>query len=307
MEVRKDYILDRYVYYAPERSKRVKEFQKARSVNKGLCFFCPGNEKTTPPEIGRIENNGVWIIRWFLNKFPIVEDKKGNSKKTKILFKGPAYGIHEVIVETQYHEKQLWDLSKNHIQKILEVYKNRVNELSKVKKIKYIDIFKNHGILAGTSLVHSHSQVVALDKIPPLVKEEINALKRYKKCPYCNIIKAELKTKRKCFENETMGAIAPYASRFNFEVWIFPKRHVQNITDLNEFETDDLADILKKILLKLKKFNIDYNFYLHSGDKDFHFHIEVCPRIATWAGFELSTNMIVNSVTPESAAEFYIN
>jgi len=117
----------------------------------------------------------------------------------------------------------------------------------------------------------------------------------------------EKKSKRKCFENKTMVAIAPYASKYNFEVWIFPKRHVNNITDLNETETKDLAEIMHKILIKLRKLNVSYNHYLQyaPNSNKFHFHIEVCPRIATWAGFELSSAFIINSVTPEDAAEYY--
>lgn len=307
MEVRKDYILERYVYYSPKRKERLKQFKNEETVKQGICFFCPGNEHLTPKEIGRIEKDGRWIIRWFPNKFPAVELKGKNGKKTKFLTKQPAYGIHEVIAETPDHNKQLWDLSAGHIKKILDVYRLRIKQLSRVKGIKYVDIFKNHGRLGGTSLIHSHTQIMALDKIPSLVQEEVNAAKKFKKCPYCDIIKIESKGKRKCFENRSMIAIAPYASRFNYEVWIFPKRHVKNIISLNEKEIKDLSDILKKILLKLRRLNVSYNFYLHSApnDSDLHFHIEVCPRIATWAGFELSTNMTINSVMPEDAAKFY--
>ncbi len=311
MEVRKDYLLERYVYFAPERKKRVKQFKKEETAQEGICFFCPGNESLTPAEIGRVEKNGRWLIRWFPNKFPAVELKKGKVKESGFLNKRPAYGMHEVIAETPDHKKQMWDLPAGHIKKILEIYKLRMRELTKLKGIKYVQIFKNHGRGGGTSLIHSHTQVAAIDRIPPLVQEEANAAGKFKKksgkCPYCSIIKAESRTERKCFENRSMIVIAPYASRYNFETWIFPKRHVGNITELSEDETKDLADMLKRVLLKLRKLNVSYNFFLHyfPNGNDLHFHIEVCPRIATWAGFELSTEMIINSVMPEDAAKFF--
>ncbi|MFH2028426.1 MAG: hypothetical protein ABIJ08_04770 [Nanoarchaeota archaeon] len=120
-------------------------------------------------------------------------------------------------------------------------------------------------------------------------------------------MKQEAKSERMCLENKDMIAIAQYASRFIYEVWIFPKRHKKKLTELNEDETKSLAVILRKILVKLKKVDFDYNFFLHEAPKgsDLHFHIEVTPRIATWAGFELSTGMIINSVMPEDAAKFY--
>lgn len=307
--IRKDYILDRWVYYATERKKRKHEIKSIEIKDNGKgCFFCPSNEHLTPPEIGRIEYKGSWKIRWFLNKFPAVE-KKGNAKlKSKKFFsESPSYGVHEVIVETQHHKSQLADLPVQQIRELLEVYKFRIKELSKLKGIKYVEIFKNHGKDAGTSLIHSHTQVIALPQTPSLVMEEAEAAKKYRKCPYCEIIRNEAKSKRKIFETKNVVAFAPFASRFNYEAWIFVKAHKKTMEELEEEEYQDLASALKKILVKLKKINASYNFYLHYSPKkeNLHFHIEVTPRIATWGGFELSTNAIINSVLPEDAARFY--
>jgi len=308
--IRKDYILERWVYYAVERKKRPMEFKKEQHIIESkTCFFCPGNEHLTPKEIGRVEEKNNWKIRWFPNKFPVVE-LKGDSKiktKNKFLKEGNTYGTHEIIAETNDHKKQLSDLSIEHIKEIFDVYKLRINTLSKVKNIKYITVFKNEGSLAGTSLIHSHTQVAALPNVPVYVMNEVKAAKKFRKCPYCDIIKLESKSKRKIIDNESVIAFAPFASRFNFEAWIFPKRHVKNITDLHDNELYDMASALKKILLKLKKLNTSYNFFLHYAPQghDLHFHIEVTPRHAKWGGFELSTGAIINSIMPEDAARFY--
>lgn len=307
--IRKDYILDRWVYYATSRKKRPQEFKKIIvKEDSKKCFFCPSNEHLTPPEIGRLEYKGSWKIRWFLNKFPAVE-KKGNAgiKSKKFLSDGNAYGIHEIVVETQHHKSQLADLPIQQIKEILEVCRLRIKELSKAKNIKYVEVFKNHGKDAGTSLFHSHTQIMALSQVPSLVMEEINVAKKYKKCPYCEIIKLESKSKRKIFETKNAIAIAPFASRFNYEAWIFVKQHKRTMEELDDNELYDLASILKKILIKLKKINVSYNFFVHySPEKEnLHFHIQVTPRLATWGGFELSTNAVINSVLPEDAARFY--
>ena len=307
--IRKDYILDRWIYYAVSRTKRPREFKSVEvRDNAKVCFFCPWNTHLTPPEIGRVEYKGGWKLRWFLNKFPAVE-KKGNAKikPKKFLSEGNSYGIHEVVVETQHHKSQLADLPLQQIRELLEVYKSRIKELSRLSGIKYVSVFKNHGKDAGTSLIHSHSQVTALSQVPSLVMEEINAVNKYKKCPYCDIIKLEAKSKRKIFETKNVIAFAPFASRFNYEAWIFTKRHKRTMEELEESELMDLASALKKILAKLRKINVSYNFYVHySPEKEnLHFHIEVCPRIATWGGFELSTNAVINSIMPEDAAGFY--
>jgi len=311
--IRKDYILDRWVYYAIERGKRPHDFKpiNAREELKDepkICYFCPSNEQLTPPEIGRVEYKEEWKIRWFLNKFPAVE-KKGSPKlrQNKFFSEVNSFGIHEIIVETPHHKSQLADLPVEQIVELFRVFKIRIKALNSLNGIKYVDVFKNHGKDAGTSLIHSHTQVVALPQIPTLVMEEVKAVRKYKKCPYCGIIKAESSSKRKILETKNIIAVAPFASRFNYEAWIFTKRHKRTMEELEEEELGDLAIILKKILVKLKKLNASYNFFLHYSPEgeDLHFHIEITPRVATWGGFELSTNAVINSVLPESAARFY--
>jgi len=307
--IRKDYILDRWTYYATSRRKRPQEFKKivVKEESK-TCFFCPGNEHLTPPEIGRVEYKGDWKMRWFLNKFPAVECRGAAKLKQKGFFsEGRNYGIHEIIVETNHHKSQLADLPVKDIRELLEVYKVRIKELSKLKDINYIEVFKNHGKDAGTSLLHSHSQVMALTQIPALIMEEIEAINKHNKCPYCKIIKLESKSKRKILETRNILAFSPFASRFNYEAWIFPKQHKKTLEELNDKELNDIALAMKKILSKLKKINVSYNFYLHYSPQkeNLHFHIEITPRIATWGGFELSTDFIINSVLPEDAARFY--
>ena len=307
--LRKDYILERWVYYATERKKRPREFKEDHTINTKTCFFCPGNEHLTPKEIGRVEEKNTWKIRWFPNKFPVVE-LKGNSKintKNKFLKEGKTYGMHEIIAETRDHKKQLSDLSIEHIKEIFDVYKLRIKVLSKLKGIKYVTVFRNQGSNAGTSLIHSHTQIAALPLLPNDVMDKVKATKKFRKCPYCDIIKLESKSKRKIIDNKSIIAFAPYASRFNFEAWIFPKRHVKNITAMYNDELYDMASVLKKVLLKLKKLNVSHNFFLHYAPQqtDLHFHIEVTPRDAKWGGFELSTGSIVNSIMPEDAARFY--
>lgn len=308
--LRKDYILDRWVFYAAGRRKRPMEFklEDKQKSNANTCLFCPSNQHLTPKEIGRVEEKGSWKIRWFPNKFPAVNLKVSPKlkKSGKFFLEGNAYGSHEIIVETREHDKQIADLSIEHIKEVLEVCFLRIKTLSKAKGIKYVTAFKNHGALAGTSLVHSHIQIASMSIFPAEIMEKINAVESFPRCPYCSIIKLESKSSRKIIETKNVVAFAPFASRFNYEAWIFPKRHVNGI-ELREEELYDIALTLKKILSKLKGINAPYNlFFQYSPENsNLHFHIEITPRIAKWAGFELSTGAIINSVMPEDAALFY--
>lgn len=311
IELRKDYILDRWSYIAADRGKRFQQFEKnANSDDKNnACFFCPGNENLTPPETGRTGNKDRWKLRWFPNKFPVVNEKSNGEITTsnKFYTLGGAFGCHEVIVETPNHNKQLADLKTEDISELLKIYSLRIKELSKKKNIKYVQIFKNSGPEAGTSLAHTHTQIIATSIIPGLVREKIEAVKKYKKCPYCDIIKKEEKSGRFVYSNNDFLAFTPFAPRFNFEVWIFPQKHHKNITELNCAEFENLAKAFKKVLSRLGEVNASYNFYLHysPGGDDLHFHFEITPRLNKWAGFELATDSYVITVSPEDAAKFY--
>ncbi len=314
IELRKDYILDRWVILAPSRKKRPRDFVRhASDVSSGTCVFCSGNEKLTPPEIGRIsslDGSGRWSMRWFPNLFPAVEESGQKEVRTDNTFYtfAASYGSHEIVVETPLHERQLWDFDQGEVLQLLKVYLGRVAELSKKDAVRYVAVFKNHGAEGGASLAHSHTQIASVNILPPQIREEAAAVKNYPNCPHCSILNTEKNSHRRCFENNHAVAFAPYASRFNFEIWIFPRRHFRQLSDATQDELGGISQLLRQVLAKLKELNAPYNFVLHylpAAEGDFHFHIEVQPRFSVWAGFEFNTGVVINSVTPEDAARFY--
>ena len=314
-ELRKSYILNRWVIINTERSKRPQDFIKEHPhVNEeGKCPFCPGNENLTPPEISRIEENEKWVMRVFPNKYPAVT-LDGNSeteKEGEFFTRGDGYGKHELIVETPNHGELLADLPAERIKQLLELYVERINALRKVKGIEHIAVFKNCGTEAGTSREHEHSQIIAFNRPSTNVEREVKVIasywRKHRKCPWCQVIETERKGPRRCFENDSFFAFCPYASRYAFELAIFPKQHLDQLGQLDEKQLNDLAEIIKKTLLKLKELNAPYNMYLHEAPKGkkMHFHFKFEPRLEKWGGFELSTGVVINTVSPEQAAEFY--
>ncbi len=121
------------------------------------------------------------------------------------------------------------------------------------------------------------------------------------------MIKNELNGPRWIGHDPNVAAFTPFASHYNYEAWILTRRHTDNVADLNEKERLSMAKFLKKIISKLNKINLPYNLYLHQvvHYKDEHLYFRVCPRKATWAGLELGSRLIVNSMPPEEAARFY--
>lgn len=312
IELRKDYVLDRWVILAQSRKKRPRDYTRQAIVAPSSgCAFCAGHEGLTPPEVGTIKgSDGSWSMRWFRNLFPAVEESGQKEVRTDNRFYtfAAAYGSHEIIVETPLHDRQLWDFSSGELRRLLEVYQDRILELGRGDAIKYVSVFKNHGSEGGASIAHSHSQVISTNVLPPQLREEAAAIKNYPSCPYCGIIGTEKGSYRRCFENDYAVAFTPYASRFNFELWIFPKRHFRQLSDSSPGELGGISQLLQQALARLKALNAPYNYVLHylpASEGDFHFHIEIQPRLSTWAGFELNSGIIINSVTPEDAARFY--
>ena len=302
-EIRKDYIQDKYVIIAPKRGKRPHDIEKPvpsiKQTDGKNCVFCPINLKNKNLTL-TLDNKKNWKVAVFPNDFPAVSFD--NSK---------AYGYQEVIVETPEHRPELDDLPINHIAKVLKAYALRTKEISKNKKIEYILIFKNNGGTAGASLQHAHSQIFATQFLPPHLKDKSQKQQAYKlkngTCVYCDVIKKESKSHRLIYKDKYIIAICPYASMHNYEAWILPIRHVDNITGLTNNEVKSFSKALKKILNKVTDLGLPYNYYFHQviHDEDQHLYMKIKPRGSVWAGVEIGSGLIINPIPPEEAAKYY--
>ncbi|MDI6716055.1 MAG: DUF4921 family protein [Actinomycetota bacterium] len=303
--MRKDYFRDLWTFVAPGRSLRPFDSGQIQVSDSQGCFFCPGNEHMTPPEISRISKNGSWQVRVFPNKFPIVggEDFSDNGWKV-----ASSHGYHEVITETPDHNKRLSQVTKQEMIYTLITYRDRINALEKDNRIGYVSVFKNQGREAGASLDHSHTQVLAVSQVPACIREKMD-YSHAGNCIYCIIVEEEKTSPRAVFETQAFVAFCPFAPRFTHELWVVAKKHVRNLNDLSSAEVADLAEILLKSLQAVEKVSPNYNMMVNYGPRgaDFHFHIEIVPRIPhqVKAGFELGTNYAVITTSPEETAAFY--
>ncbi|OGY47939.1 MAG: galactose-1-phosphate uridylyltransferase [Candidatus Buchananbacteria bacterium RIFCSPHIGHO2_02_FULL_38_8] len=306
-EIRKDYIQEKYVIIAPHRGKRPHDIERPehlRLPKKTNCVFCPKNIGRSGKVLATFnetrEKNEPWAIKILANKFPSVSV---NNPK--------AYGQQEVVVETPNHLAEIENLSVERIAEILKAYAARTKKISLDKKIDYILIFKNDGGAAGASIRHAHSQIFATDFLPPHLKDKSQRIQAYKlkhgRCVYCEVIKKERKSPRRVFEDDNMIVFCPFAPMHNYEIWIMPKRHLDNITELIKDERLSFAKFLKRILNKINKLNLPYNYYFHQviHDEDQHLYMKITPRGSVWAGVEIGSGLIINPISPEEAAKFY--
>jgi UDPglucose--hexose-1-phosphate uridylyltransferase len=322
-ELRKDPITGRWVIIATDRGKRPGDFvHSVVQVTNGFCPFCYGHEDMTPPEVlsyrtdGGAKNTPGWNLRVVPNKFPALKIEGNLNRQGEGLYdKMNGIGAHEVIIETPNHNLSLANMRDESVEDLFWAFRDRVLDLKKDHRFRYILLFKNHGEAAGASLEHSHSQIIALPIIPILVKEELDGAKAHfehkERCVYCDIIRQELHDGLRVIdENEDFVAIAPYAPRFPFETWLLPKVHDSCFEDAQKREYQNLSKLLKRVLRKMERV-LDqpaYNLVIHNStvtdlyNDYYHWHIEIMPKLSKVAGFEWGTGFYINPVTPEDAA-----
>lgn len=226
-------------------------------------------------------------------------------------------GFHEVIV-TREHSRSFAQMSHQEVLRVVHAYQERYLAMKNDTCVEYVSIFHNHGKGSGASISHAHSQIIGLPVIPPDVGRSLRGSARYfkeeKSCIHCLMLKYDLHDKsRIIYKNERFVVIAPYASKTAFEIRIFPKNHSAHFEEIDAEGSIYFADALRVSLGKLYKGlgDPDYNFFLHTGPtkntKEFnhyHWHFEILPKTAIWAGFEIGTGIEISVITPEGAAVF---
>lgn len=324
-DLRRDPITGRWVIVNVESPIKPGGFDEEQHEKKGgVCPFCLGNEKMTPPEIIAYRKKDTapdtpgWRVRTVPNKYPALQIEGDLNKRGIGVYDiTNGVGAHEVIIETPDHNKEMKDVSVKELEEIITMYKQRSIDLEKDKRFRYILIFKNYGKSAGASLEHPHSQLIALPVIPKRVKEELVGSLNYfdyrDRCIFCDMIKQEKEDiKRIIDENEGYIAFTPYVSRFPFEVWIIPKNHESDFTEIENKEIPNLSKILKNSLYRIDKVLTDpsYNFIIHTspvedkGSPYYHWHIEIMPKLVRTAGFEWGSGFYICLTPPEMAAEY---
>ena len=281
------------------------------------CPFCPGNEEQTPPEIARTPDGPDWGVRVVPNMYGALTGEGPAHRSGSPMFREmPGVGGHEVVIESPRHDARIDEMTQEHVAEIVGMWRSRYRALIARPEVRAVVVFKNFGVLAGTSLAHPHSQVVATPVFLPRLLRRLDVATRYFDengvCVYDDVIAAEREVRLRIVD-ECGGFLAfePFASNSPYETWVIPSFHQGSFGDLADEEVDDLACILIRTLTALRRAcgDPDFNLVLYSAptnghtDEVFHWHIKIIPKIATPAGFEIGSAMSINTVLPEDAAE----
>ena len=326
-ELRRDPIVGRWVIISTERGVRPGDFIIAtppRTSPASLCPFCPGQELLTPKEIlayrpqGSEPNSPGWSVRIVPNKFPALHVEGELGREGLGMYdRMNGVGAHEVIIETPRHQESLAEMSVKQIEDLLWAYRDRLLDLKKDVRFRYILIFKNRGAAAGATLEHTHSQLIALPVVPTAAVQEMEGCRQHfeekERCLYCDIVRQELADgSRIVAENPEFVTLTPYAPRFPFEMWILPKRHAAYYEESQKAQFEFMAPILSETLRRIDRVlaHPAYNLMLHtsplheSSGAFYHWHVEIIPKLTQVAGFEWGTGFYINPVSPEESAKF---
>lgn len=269
MTVRHHPITGDPILYAPERAARPRAFTQEEIER---CPFCPGHESDTPPAIATIGT--PWRVRVFPNKYPSVDGA-------------------EVIVESPEHDARFDTIA--HPEEVVRTYVDRYRANAHAA---YTAVFKNEGPRGGASIPHVHSQVMPVPFVPPRIAREAEGFRQAGRCPLCHIDGATI--------GETLNLrwIAPSASSMAYQQWIVPKRHIGEISALTDEEVLELSQLLNMAALAMGRLAGSYNWSFQNfpRERTAHCYIDLFPRLAAIAGFELGTGTFVEIIDPAGAA-----
>jgi UDPglucose--hexose-1-phosphate uridylyltransferase len=320
--LRKDPVTGRWVIIAESRDKRPIEFERVAARRVATrCPFCVGNEQDTPEAISDytlpdVRNKSDWQVRVVPNKYPALNGRADVGHRIERTYETmQPVGSHEVIIESPKHCTSVTDLNRAEAHLVFCVYRDRLRQLSQTKPVAYALVFKNSGPAAGASLEHLHSQLIGTPFLPTDIAIELeNAARFYQHnrvCLFCEILNREEREQERIVAKTTNYiAICPFASRFSHEVWILPRQHESRFETSTDQRLEELSGLVLETVARLEKAlgRPAYNWLLHTNpfdinsDDHYHWHIEVFPRTAVVAGYELGSGCYINATPPERAA-----
>jgi UDPglucose--hexose-1-phosphate uridylyltransferase len=322
-ELRQDRTTGAWVIIAPKRGERpharaADARAKSRPRYDANCPFCPGNEAQLPGLIDETPAQDApgWRLRVVPNKYPALQLEQAAPAVDACGHRArPGHGMHEVIIESPWHDAELERMSADELGAVVGAYRERSRKLLAQEDIAAAILFRNHGRDAGASLLHPHAQIIALDLVPPKLAGMSAWAKRYHDergaCVLCDELVSERKAgTRVVDENDAFLALVPFAAEHPFELWIMPKRHQTSFTALDNNALPAFAALLGSALRRLCAALDDppYNFVIDAAPKNerdaphWHWKLRIVADVATWGGFELGGGLPINPSSPEDDA-----
>jgi len=333
-EFRHDPVHRRWIIATVDRSRGPQDFQvPARAPDEGFCPFCAGQESKTPPEIYALRSSSHdrpgWQVRVFPNKYPALSSDEREIRRGAhgIYDWINGIGAHEIVVEHPQHHVLFHQFSVEHMAEVVRAWRIRLAALMDDHRFRYVMVFKNNGATSGASVNHQHSQIIAMPIIPRIAAMALATAREHfhhkERCLFCDLVDQELADGRRVVaRNEHFFCYVPYASRFPFEMLILPLAHQHDFSLLPDELVPPLAQILSETMRRLATLfgDLPFNLTIHTAPNtdqsprrsgywstisfDWHWQVEIIPRLSPVHGFEWGTGLFINPTPAEEAARY---
>ena len=328
-EFRQDPVIGRWVIISVERARRPGNFidpiNRCRRDDDQACDLCvkPENPVYTSGDICVVRSRQSSSRKEPTGQAPGQQTSAPNGQNGLYeVIKD--VGIHETVIETPDHVSNMADLPVGRIREIVQTYVARFNEIEQNTRLTHALIYKNYGLSQFAH--HACSHIMAIPVASLEIAEKLSGAQQYfrdhKRCVYCDLVERETKDKKRIVvETDDFLAVIPFAARFLFEIWIIPKKHHADFAQGIRGQEEGLARILKIVLQKIKNGLDDtaYNWVIQTApfrrqdaargkwrtiDVDYHWHVELIPRLTRMAGFEKGSGFYICAIPPEEMAEY---
>ena len=289
--------------------------QDRPQMPKEWCPFCPRDGNVPPYEVAEYDNDFPALL-----KNPPAPDPVSND-----FFKTmESYGKCEVVLYSPEHNATLPELSDKHVRKLVDLWVERFEALSKDERIKYVFIFENRGEVVGVTMPHPHGQIYGYPFIPKKIELELASCKEHHEregeCLICRMLEEERScNKRLIFENEDFSVVLPFFTEYPYGVYIISRTHKQNLGEMNDKEKSNLARIIRRAVGMLDSlFDMPFPYMMcmyqnpvnsENCSEYYHFHIEFFPPMRSKvkqkfnASSETGAWAHCNPTAPEEKAE----
>ena len=316
-QLRLDPLTGRWVVITPSRSSRPQAFARrslpVQTDTSIPCPFCPGNEEETPPALETIGPQGHWLIRVVPNRYPAFEGTQPMVVQHvgPVFTETPASGTHEVLVFSPDHSSNWAQLDDRGVELCMLAIKHRVHEHSETPGLRYSQVIVNSGREAGASIEHPHGQLLGMPFVPRELIEEQAGFSRFAgNCLLCAAGEAEIDAKHRLVQESDRAIVTcPYWSAMPYEMLVTPKNHSSHLHCASDEDVIEVGRGIRDAITLLQRSvgDVAYNIVFHTAPfrttGAFHWHCHIWPKVTTQAGFELGTGVMINIVSPESAAE----
>jgi UDPglucose--hexose-1-phosphate uridylyltransferase len=293
------------------------------------CRFCAGSAHSGHVIAVTPNNPGApWAARAVVHPEPLyrIEGEPGR-RGDGIYDIMRSVGAHEVLVENPRHDRHLWNASDEEIGHFLRLAAERILDLKRDPRIKYISLFKDYGKNAGQEFSHPTSQITATLFVPRRVLYELRAGRDYfsgkERCVFCDIVQQEERQALRVIEvRGDYLAFCPFAPRVPYETWILPRYHDCSFERAGLSRPGlrmNLAALLRRTLQRVRTITEDFHLVLHTSpstlhpsknlgywktiDDDYHWHVEILPVVPSKARSYTFKEVYYSPLSSETAVK----